>query len=107
MNDKLIIGILGPKSSGKTYTWNSLFGRTVKTGKNLRKLFLNDKEDLIHKSTGWMLREVAKRDCECIETFLEDFGCRMPRTMLRYTIELFPEKLRRHYLESTREIVCF
>lgn len=44
MNDKLIVGILGPKNSGKTYTWNSLFGRTVKTGKNLRKLFLNKKE---------------------------------------------------------------
>ncbi len=73
----------------------------------LAELFLKDKEDLIHKSTGWMLREVAKRDRECIETFLEDFGCRMPRTMLRYTIELFPEKLRRHYLESTREIVDF
>ena len=44
MNEKLIVGVLGPKSSGKTYTWNSLFGRTVKTGKKLRKLYLNKDE---------------------------------------------------------------
>jgi len=44
MNEKLIIGVLGATNAGKTYTWNTLFGRTVKTGKNLRKLFLNEKE---------------------------------------------------------------
>lgn len=44
MNEKLIIGVLGARNSGKTFTWNSLFGRTVKTGKKLRKLFLNNIE---------------------------------------------------------------
>ncbi|NOZ48352.1 MAG: transmembrane 9 family protein [Chlorobi bacterium] len=44
MNEKLIVGVLGTKNSGKTYTWNTLFGRTVKTGKRLRKLFLTKNE---------------------------------------------------------------
>ena len=42
--NKLMIGILGATNAGKTYTWNSLFQRNVKTGKKLRKLYLNDKE---------------------------------------------------------------
>lgn len=41
---KLLIGILGNASSGKTHTWNTLFGREVRTGKNLRRLYFNDTE---------------------------------------------------------------
>ncbi len=60
-------------------------------------------EDLIHKATGWMLREAGKPDPSRLETFLLKHGPKIPRTTLRYAIEKFPPEKRRRLLEETKE----
>jgi 3-methyladenine DNA glycosylase AlkD len=64
------------------------------------KVLLHDKEDLIHKAVGWMLREVGKRNLPLEEEFLKVHYKDMPRTMLRYAIERFPESKRQRYLKG-------
>jgi 3-methyladenine DNA glycosylase AlkD len=63
----------------------------------LIKLLLNDREDLIHKAAGWMLREVGKKNKKALERFLKDHYKLMPRTMVRYAIEHFSKEQQASY----------
>lgn len=60
--------------------------------------FIGHTHDLIHKATGWMLREVGKRDTDVLQQFLDKHASEMPRTMLRYSIERLNPQIRRHYM---------
>ena len=64
----------------------------------LAEHYLNDTHHYIHKATGWMLREVGKRDQKVLVRFLNTHAAHMPRTMLRYAIEKFDTPTRQAYL---------
>lgn len=84
-------------------TWMIIRAGRFEETLNLAEYFLTHKHDLMHKASGWMLREVGKRGgMEELTHFLDRFADVMPRTMLRYAIEKFPEHLRHHYLAQKR-----
>ena len=79
--------------------------RFIKSGQvedtlKIAKILLSDKHDLIHKAIGWMLREVGKKSMADLEKFLKNNYKVLPRTVLRYSIERFPEEKRRAYLSG-------
>ncbi len=67
---------------------------------DLCHILLNDKHDLIHKATGWMLREIGKRDLTVLRDFLNKNYKSMPRTTLRYAIEKLKMDERKKYLKK-------
>lgn len=66
----------------------------------ISEILVHDKEDLIQKAVGWMLREIGNRDKEAELMFLHKHYKTMPRTMLRYAIEKFPEEERQAFLKG-------
>lgn len=85
-------------------TWWFIRQGHTETTLKLARLLLNDHEDLIHKASGWMLREVGKRDLAALKRFLSAHSHRMPRTALRYAIERFPQEERLMWLARKKSL---
>jgi 3-methyladenine DNA glycosylase AlkD len=79
-------------------TWHFIRQNELAHTFQVAEILLCDSHDLIHKATGWMLREAGKRSQPQLIQFLDSHGSTMPRTMLRYAIEKFPEAQRKDYL---------
>ena len=81
-------------------TFSFIKENDFKDALKIAKKLLQDKHGLMHKAVGWMLREVGKKDIKELESFLKKHYKNMPRTMLRYAIEKFPEEERKKWLKG-------
>lgn len=81
-------------------TFTFIRHRQFEDALSIAGILLHHPHDLIHKAVGWMLREIGNRHLPTELAFLKDHYHTMPRTMLRYAIEKFPEPLRQDYLKG-------
>ncbi len=81
-------------------TWIFIRNNQYEDTLKIAEILLNNKQDLIHKAVGWMLREVGKKDFDVEYNFLVKHYKKMPRTMLRYSIERLDEDLRQDFLKG-------
>jgi 3-methyladenine DNA glycosylase AlkD len=79
-------------------TWYFIRNNDLDWTFKIAEMLLKDSHDLIHKASGWMLREAGKKDIVALIKFLDQYSTIMPRTMLRYSIEKFSESERKRYL---------
>ncbi len=89
---------LWKKRIGIVSTFAFIRDGKLKLTLEIAEILLKDKHDLIHKATGWMLREVGKKDKKVLITFLTKHAGMMPRTTLRYSIEKFSKSERKKWL---------
>ncbi len=105
-NKKILLRFAGSKNIWERRiailsTYALIRKNEFETTMQIAYILLEDTHDLIHKAVGWMLREIGKKDLVTEEKFLKLYYKRMPRTMLRYAIEKFPESKRKKYLKGT------
>jgi 3-methyladenine DNA glycosylase AlkD len=90
------------RAAAVTFVPFARHGRHLELAYGVADRLLGDELDLIHKATGWLLREAGKTDSRRLERFLRARGPRLPRTALRYAIERFPPDRRVALLHATR-----
>jgi 3-methyladenine DNA glycosylase AlkD len=100
---KLLNKLVNSKDLWEQRTSIMLTFAFIRAGNNqpifiLAEKLLHHPHDLIHKATGWMLREAGKRNIKALRAFLTEHSSQMPRTMLRYAIEKLPEAERKKWL---------
>ena len=81
-------------------TFEFIRNKQFEASLRIAEMLITEKEDLIQKAVGWMLREIGKRDLKTEEDFLKNHYKKMGRTALRYSVEKFPEKIRQKYLKG-------
>jgi 3-methyladenine DNA glycosylase AlkD len=79
-------------------TWYFIRAGDVDDTFRIAEILLNDDQDLIHKATGWMLREAGKKDHQKQLAFLDKYAASMPRITLRYAIERLDKKQQDYYM---------
>ena len=70
----------------------------------IAEILMKDKEDLVHKATGWMLRFAGDKDPKKLLQFLDKYAATMPRTMLRYSIEKLDRRKKDYYMGMKKKL---
>ncbi len=90
--------VMWERRIGMVSTWSFIRARQLTPTFELAELLINDPHDLMHKATGWMLREAGKKDEAALEAFLTVYAHKLPRTALRYSIERMTPARRQYWL---------